>query len=128
MNPNDRINALLQRANTLSNRIAALTTRPSAVEEPPVPAVIEENPVSASFSPSDSKPRCFICNRKLNLVEQSAGWCKCKTLFCSKHRCVRNNTTDVNRCHPCSFDYLKEQKELVSAQNPVIKIDKLNFH
>jgi hypothetical protein len=44
-------------------------------------------------------------------------------------RCVRvPNATDLNKCHPCSFDYLSEQKQLISTQNPIIKIDKLKFN
>jgi hypothetical protein len=79
-------------------------------------------------TPSD-KPRCFTCNRKLNLVEQSAGICKCKQVFCAKHRCVRKTPAEAeqNRCHPCGFDYLQEQKQLLTEQNPVIKFEKLRF-
>jgi hypothetical protein len=69
--------------------------------------------------------RCFVCKRKLNLVEQTAGICKCNQVFCARHKCVRDASTTDDRCHPCSFDYLKEQKQLLQRQNPVVKYDKL---
>jgi hypothetical protein len=76
---------------------------------------------------TDDRPRCGICRRKLNLVEQNAGICKCKQMFCAKHRCVRKHPTDDNtKCHPCSFDYLAEQKQLISNQNPVVLASKLS--
>ena len=96
--------------------------------DPPTPSDTVNNS-AFSYSPSQNKPRCFACNRKLNLVEQSAGVCKCKQVFCAKHRCVRKTPaeTERDRCHPCGFDYLSEQKQLLTEQNPVIKFDKLKF-
>ena len=87
--------------------------------------------------------RCYTCKRKLNLVEQSAGQCKCNQVFCAKHRCVRKpdatqtpqtprhspqgSPNPQDKCHPCSFDYLSEQKHLLTMQNPAIKVSKLKF-
>lgn len=72
-----------------------------------------------------SSQKCSICKRKLTLVEQTAGLCKCKQLFCAKHRCVREHFSPEDRCHPCSFDYLSEQQQLLAQQNPTIKADKI---
>lgn len=71
------------------------------------------------------KNRCSICKKKLNLVEQNAGHCKCNEVFCAKHRCVRTNSSSPGHCHPCTFDYLQEQKQLLNKQNPVIKYEKI---
>lgn len=49
MNPNERIHALLNRANTLSNRIAALTTTVSAIANEPDAASDAAVGVSAVF-------------------------------------------------------------------------------
>lgn len=84
--------------------------------------------VSSSFSPTQqTRPRCFLCKRKLNLVEQNAGLCKCNQVFCAKHRCVQTNGCTKDQCHPCSFDYLSEQKQLLTQQNPVIKFEKIKM-
>lgn len=71
------------------------------------------------------QPRCFICKRKLTLSEQTAGLCKCKKLFCMKHRCVRDSFTPESRCHPCSFDYANEHRQNLAQQNPIVKSDKI---
>lgn len=70
--------------------------------------------------------RCYVCKRKLTLVEQTAGVCKCKQIFCAKHRCVQTQHTTNGHCHSCSFDYLAEQRDLLNKQNPLVKFDKLN--
>lgn len=94
--------------------------------------------LSASFSPTHNKPQCFVCQKKLSLVEQTTGTCKCKLVFCRKHRCVRDKSTTSAAanpvpntreapCHTCSFDYVLEKQQLLREQNPHIKIDKVSL-
>jgi hypothetical protein len=102
----------------------------------------------SSFSPRSDKPRCAVCQRKLSLIEQTTGICKCKQVFCAKHRCIRPaaansenpaaatgnaaavaavNPAITKPCHTCSFDYVAERQELLRQQNPTIKIDKVQM-
>lgn len=53
---------------------------------------------------------CFICSKKLNLSLQLQE-CKCKNIFCRRHK--------LN--HNCSFDYkLEHQNNLKKYNNKVI--------
>ena len=56
-----------------------------------------------------ARPRCYRCNKKLKMFEQSTG-CDCEHFFCSKH---------MNRhSHNCTFDMkTRRQKEIV-VNNP----------
>lgn len=76
--------------------------------------------------------RCFLCKKKLKLIDSTLGLCKCGNLYCPKHRCVRSqeqesvNLPDIEKnCHPCTWDYLKEQQEHIKLQNPNIQPNKL---
>lgn len=72
--------------------------------------------------------KCFICKKKLKLIESTAGVCKCGNTYCSKHRriCTKYDLTN-NDCHTCSWDYLKEQQNILRYQNPVVQNPKLSF-
>lgn len=41
-----------------------------------------------------TKIKCFVCKKKLSLVEETAGLCKCDNVFCVKHKLVG---TDPNK-------------------------------
>ena len=76
------------------------------------------------------KKKCFICKKKLSITEEAIGLCKCGNHYCAKHRCVavpQTRTRMSEACHPCSFDWLKEQQELLQEKNPHIKAPKLGF-
>lgn len=62
------------------------------------------------------KRRCQVCRKKLGL---SGFKCKCSdtNFFCSKHRYAEE--------HNCSFDYKKENKDLLREKNPQIVSDKI---
>lgn len=53
--------------------------------------------------------RCgFIgCSKRLTLVAQSVGKCRCCAVFCTAHK-------DPND-HACSYDYKKEQRESLES-------------
>ena len=63
---------------------------------------------------------CFICNRKLKLVEQMIGTCKCGNMYCKKHRTPSMNTDDKNY-HFCSFDHKNDNKNMIRQNNPVVE-------
>lgn len=82
---------------------------------------------------------CFICKKKLNLIEQSIGNCRCGHIFCDKHRRVSNlkdlkdssqNSQNLQNLqnlqnveigfHLCSYDYKIQQQKLVKINNPCI--------
>ena len=58
---------------------------------------------------------CYECSIKLSITQQSIGVCKCKHVFCKKHK--------VN--HICSFDYHKYHKQILCESNPHIKYTKV---
>ena len=53
------------------------------------------------------KNRCGHCRVKLGLFAFS---CKCGMDLCQKHLCPHN--------HACTFDYMKEKKEIIERNNP----------
>jgi len=74
-------------------------------EKPPEEKHPEEKP------PKEKKPkkknRCEHCRVKLGLFAFS---CKCGMNLCQKHLCPHN--------HACTFDYMKEKKEIIERNNP----------
>ena len=53
------------------------------------------------------KQRCGHCKSKLGLFTFT---CKCSMVLCQKHLSPHN--------HSCSFDYMKEKKDLIEKNNP----------
>ena len=47
--------------------------------------------------------RCFECNKKLNSIFITINTCRCKNLYCVQHM--------IN--HKCSFDYKKNEKNIL---------------
>lgn len=65
------------------------------------------------------KSKCFVCNKKLSLVEETAGLCKCDNVFCVKHKIVGTDPKQES-CHICTFNYSIKHKELLKKNNPVL--------
>ena len=59
--------------------------------------------------PKKKKPRCFQCKKKLKMTELGM-ICKCSHTFCLLHLNPHS--------HNCTFDYLKERRELIEKNNP----------
>ena len=79
---------------------------------------------SNSNSPLD-KPRCFVCNKRLNLIEQTSGNCKCGKIFCNRHRSIQTKIEDLNS-HRCSIDIIKQNhKKFLETKNPKMLISRL---
>ena len=55
------------------------------------------------------KPRCYCCNKKLKMTELNFR-CKCNHVFCQLHLNPHS--------HQCTFDYLKERRDLIKQKNP----------
>lgn len=96
------------------------------------PSNTPNNTPGSSNSPH-SGLRCFVCNKKLKLIDQTMGLCKCGNLFCPKHRCVRDSQLQMDprpdkekNCHTCSWDYIKEQQQILQKNNPNITASKIN--
>lgn len=82
---------------------------------------------STSLSPVDliDKQRCLCCNKKLKLIEQISGTCKCGGVFCSKHKSIRNVSGDTNS-HLCSLGAIKEiHKKRLELNNPKICMSRI---
>ena len=72
---------------------------------------------TAQGSQVKKKIRCDVCNIKtgINYFE-----CKCKRLFCAKHRLTFD--------HSCTYDHAADAKKLLVKNNPRVvtqKIDKI---
>lgn len=59
-----------------------------------------------------------MCRKKLTLVDETMGLCKCKEVFCKKHKLPED--------HQCTYDHkgiqqetLKQQLHTVTAQKVV---------
>jgi len=77
-------------------------TAPASAPPPPPPTTAPINiPMPGT--------RCgFIgCSKRLTLVAQSVGKCRCCAVFCTAHK-------DPND-HACSYDYKKEQRESLES-------------
>jgi hypothetical protein len=76
------------------------------VEEKPVEEKpVEEKPVEEKKR--KKKQRCEHCRVKLGLFTFT---CKCSMVLCQKHLSPHN--------HLCTFDYVKEKKDLIEKNNP----------
>jgi hypothetical protein len=76
------------------------------VEEKPVEEKpVEEKPVEEKKR--KKKQRCEHCRTKLGLFTFT---CKCGMVLCQTHLSPHN--------HSCSFDYMKEKKDLIEKNNP----------
>jgi predicted nucleic acid binding AN1-type Zn finger protein len=62
-----------------------------------------------------SVPKCCHCKIKIGIYGMV---CKCGQVFCSEHRLPEN--------HVCSFDFKKNQKDLIEKQNPKVSPSKFN--
>ena len=61
------------------------------------------------------KIRCFICNKKLSLVDIPCS--KCSYAFCIEHR--------LPESHNCNYNFKKEGRILLEKKNPKIINDKI---
>jgi len=51
--------------------------------------------------------KCHQCKKKLKMIHYT---CKCLNTYCQKHL--------SGHSHSCTFDYVKEKKELIEKNNP----------
>jgi len=77
----------------------------SVEEEPVEEESVEEKPVEEKKR--KKKKRCEHCRGKLGLFTFT---CKCGMILCQTHLSPHN--------HTCSFDYMKEKKDLIERNNP----------
>ena len=64
--------------------------------------------------------QCFMCQKKLKLVEITTNKCKCGYIFCKKHK--------ESNAHYCEYKYFQENSNLLKTTLvPIItnKVDKL---
>jgi len=69
------------------------------------------------FMESSIMRSCFLCHKKLSLVEETMGLCKCKEVFCKKHKLPED--------HVCSYDHKGIQKENLKQQLHTITSQKV---
>ena len=75
-----------------------------------------ENPLPSFAEPGLQIDRklCWDCGRKTSM----AGYdCRCGYSFCRKHR--------IPETHSCGFNYVKEGKDFLTRDNPLVKRDKV---
>lgn len=64
--------------------------------------------------------QCFMCQKKLKLIEMTTQKCKCGYTFCKKHKEPND--------HQCGYNYFQENSNLLQSKLiPVIanKIERL---
>ena len=64
--------------------------------------------------------QCFMCQKKLKLVEMTTQKCKCGHVFCKKHKEYND--------HHCNYNYFLENSNLLQSKLiPIIanKIERL---
>lgn len=66
---------------------------------------------------SINSSNCYVCNKKIKLVNLHHSICKCNLYFCSIH--LPSNK------HSCNFDYKKENTINLQKNNPVITFKKI---
>lgn len=62
---------------------------------------------------------CFLCQKKLSLVDETIGLCKCKEVFCKKHKLPED--------HTCSYDHKGIQKENLKSQLNTVTAEKVIY-
>ncbi|KAM8947094.1 AN1-type zinc finger protein 3 [Pelodytes ibericus] len=68
----------------------------------------------SSRSKQKSRRRCFLCQIKLELVQQELGSCRCGYVFCMLHRLPEQ--------HDCTFDHMGRGRE--EAIMKMVKLDR----
>lgn len=53
---------------------------------------------------------CFMCNKRLKLVQVATGRCKCENVYCKVH--IHD--------HNCSYDFKVNNKSQLQTKMPVI--------
>lgn len=67
---------------------------------------------NATIEPKYRMERCALCAKKLGLVAQTTGKCKCGKTFCTKHKACED--------HACTFDHHAAAQEKLAKALPVV--------
>jgi hypothetical protein len=78
--------------------------------------IVELKPISKKAR-KIKKNKCFSCQKKLSLVDQTIGKCKCGDVFCRTHALPSK--------HICSFDHLKENQGILAERMVTIKASQI---
>lgn len=62
------------------------------------------------------KEKCFMCNKKITLVEMITAKCKCGNYYCPSDKMPEN--------HNCTFDYIKENQDRLEKKLIKLTSDK----
>lgn len=52
-----------------------------------------------------NKLRCFICNKKISILDEITCKCKCNNNYCNIHK--------YPEIHKCSYNYVKENQNIL---------------
>uniref|UniRef100_A0A8D0FZL7 Zinc finger AN1-type containing 3 n=1 Tax=Sphenodon punctatus TaxID=8508 RepID=A0A8D0FZL7_SPHPU len=91
-----------------------LETEASPVKRPRLLEDSNDRPEEISRSKQKSRRRCFQCQKKLELVQQELGSCRCGYVFCMLHRLPEQ--------HDCTFDHMGRGRE--EAIMKMVKLDR----
>jgi predicted nucleic acid binding AN1-type Zn finger protein len=61
--------------------------------------------------------KCFSCNKKLSLMEESMGNCKCEKYYCILHKLPED--------HTCTYNFKKEQQEKLEQEMKRVQASKI---
>lgn len=54
--------------------------------------------------------KCFVCNKKINILDSIVCKCRCNKTFCQRHKFANNQNSDFG--HICEFDYTTIKPQL----------------
>ncbi|KAH7557507.1 hypothetical protein JRO89_XS11G0167500 [Xanthoceras sorbifolium] len=101
---------LIDKTTIALDRLSLSNPKPSnPLVTPSSDTLFEDTPTASRL-----KNRCNNCNKKVGLMGFK---CRCRDLFCAKHRYATE--------HSCPFDYKKFDREILIKENQLIKADKL---
>uniref|UniRef100_A0A6C0CTT4 Uncharacterized protein n=1 Tax=viral metagenome TaxID=1070528 RepID=A0A6C0CTT4_9ZZZZ len=63
--------------------------------------------------------QCFICQKKLKLIEITTHKCKCGHVFCKKHKEYND--------HQCSYNYFQMNSNMLQKELIPIITNKVNY-
>ncbi len=61
--------------------------------------------------------KCHLCSKSIKVVEEIIGKCKCKEIFCGKHR--------IPESHNCQYKHFESNKKDIEKNNIKITTNKI---
>lgn len=67
---------------------------------------------------SNNMNKCKACNKSLKLIDITLGKCKCKNVYCKKHKMPED--------HKCSYNYKDHEREILGNKMKKVEVAKIS--